>query len=178
MRSAGVRPGDVVVGISASGRAPYVVGAMAAARGLGAETIALTNHAPADISAGATISIAPLTGPEVLAGSTRLKAGTSQKLVLNMLTTAAFTRLGRVYGNLMVDLRPTNSKLRARAVRIIRQVTDLDDAAAQDLLRRAGGRVKVALVMHLAGVDAADASARLERATGFVRRAVSPGEEA
>ena len=173
IRAAGVRPGDVVVGISASGRAPYVRGALQAARRLGAVTIAIANHTPADISVYADLSILPITGPEVLAGSTRLKAGTTQKMILNMLTTAAFTCLGRVYGNLMVDLRPTNAKLRARALRIIRQVTGVDQETAAHLLRQADNRVKVALVMHLAQVDAAEANARLERGAGFVRAAVA-----
>ncbi len=172
IQAAGVRAGDVVVGISASGRTPYVGGALQAARRLGAATVAISNHTPAEIAAHADLTITPITGPEVLAGSTRLKAGTSQKLVLNMLTTAAFVRLGRVYGNLMVDLRPTNAKLKARALRIIRQVTGLDEETAASLLQQADNRVKVALVMHLANVAAAEANRRLAAAGGFVRGAL------
>ena len=138
--SAGAGKGDVVAGISASGRAPYVHGALAAARRRGAATIAIANHAPAAISDAADLTISLLTGPEVLAGSTRLKAGTSQKLVLNMITTGAFIRMGYVYRNWMVNLRPTNVKLKARAVRIIRQATGVSEDEARRLLPPPGSR--------------------------------------
>jgi len=169
---AGVHAGDVVVGLSASGRAPYVRGALRAARKLGASTVAVVNHTPAALSDYADVTIAPVTGPEVLTGSTRLKAGTSQKLVLNMITTAAFVRLGYAYHNWMVNLRPSNAKLRARAIRIIQEATGVSAATARDALRRARNRVKVALVMAATGANPAHAARRLEQARGLVRAAI------
>jgi N-acetylmuramic acid 6-phosphate etherase len=163
---------DTVVGITASGRAPYVAGALQYARRCGAAIVAVVNHEPAEIAAHAQITIALLTGPEVLAGSTRLKAGTAQKLVLNMISTAAFVRLGYVYGNWMVNLRPTNVKLKARAVRIVQQAGGVDAETARRLLSRARNRVKVALVMAKTGKDAREATRRLEAAGGWVRTAI------
>jgi N-acetylmuramic acid 6-phosphate etherase len=167
-----VGPLDVVIGISASGRAPYVGGALKYGHRRGAATVAVVNHEPAGIARHAQITIALLTGPEVLAGSTRLKAGTAQKLTLNMISTGAFIRLGYVYRNWMVNLRPTNVKLRARAVRIVQQAGEVDSGTARSLLARARNRVKVALVMAKTGVSAGEAARRLDAADGWVRPAI------
>lgn len=140
-----VRAGDVVVGISASGRARYVIAALVMAREIGARTVALTCDRASPLAAGADIVIAVDVGPEILAGSSRLKAGTATKLVLNMISTAAMIRSGRTRGDLMVDLRATNTKLRARAVRMVREVTGLDDAAATARLEAHGWSVRAAL---------------------------------
>jgi N-acetylmuramic acid 6-phosphate etherase len=166
---------DVVVGIAASGRTPFVVGALAFAREIGAATISVSNVDAAAIGRGADIAIAAVTGPEPITGSTRMKAGTAQKMVLNMLTTGAMVRLGKTYGNLMVDVQPSNTKLRDRAVRIVAEATgiDRDDAAA--LLAQAGHDVKTAIVMGLLGVDAGAAHERLAAAGGVVRAATEPG---
>lgn len=172
LEAAEVGPLDTVVGISASGRAPYVGGALQYARRRGAATVAVVNHDPAEIARHAQITIPLLTGAEVLTGSTRLKAGTAQKLVLNMISTTAFVRLGYVYGNWMVNLRPTNIKLKARAVRIVQQAGDVDADTARNLLLRARNRVKVALVMAKTGLDSGEATRRLEAARGWVRLAI------
>lgn len=164
--------GDVVVGIATSGRTPYVLGALAHARRVGAFTIGLACNADAELIPHVDLPITPVVGPEVLSGSTRLKAGTATKLILNMLTTGAMVRLGKVYGNLMVDLRATNDKLRARTNRIIRQLTGLDRADADALLEKCGRELKTALVSQLAGVAPEDARRRLERASGKVRAAL------
>ncbi|HET7700437.1 MAG TPA: N-acetylmuramic acid 6-phosphate etherase [Candidatus Limnocylindria bacterium] len=140
-----VRAGDVVVGISASGRARYVIAALAMAREIGARTAALTCDRASPLAGGADIVIAVDVGPEILAGSSRLKAGTATKLVLNMISTAAMIRSGRTRGDLMVDLRATNTKLRARAVRMVREVTGLDDTAATARLEAHGWSVRAAL---------------------------------
>lgn len=167
-----VRSSDVVVGLAASGRTPYVLGAVAEARKRGALTAAITCSHPSPLSAAVDLVIAPLVGPEVVAGSTRMKAGTAQKLVLNTLTTTVMIRLGKTFGNLMVDLQPLNAKLRRRAVAIVADATGLELAAAQDVLERAGD-VKTAIVMILANVDAAEARQRLTAGGGHVRAALS-----
>ena len=164
--------GDVLVGIAASGGTPYVLGGLAYARQVGAPTIALVCNPNSRVAAAADIAIEIVTGPEILTGSTRLKAGTAQKMVLNMLSTGAMVRLGKVYGNLMVDVQPTNAKLRDRATRIVDQITGVGRAEAEALLDAAGWRVKTAVVMGLAGVDAAEAQRRLDAAGGHVRRAL------
>lgn len=169
---AGVGPGDVVVGIAASGRTPYVLGALQEARRRGASTVALVCNPEAAIQAYADIVIAPVVGPEVLMGSTRMKAGTAQKLVLNMLTTTAMIRSGKVYSNLMVDLQATNEKLKVRALRIIRLATGCSPKEAEEAFWAAGGRAKPAIVMLLTGLDASKAQALLDEAGGFVRRAL------
>ncbi|HKW78017.1 MAG TPA: N-acetylmuramic acid 6-phosphate etherase [Candidatus Limnocylindria bacterium] len=143
-----VRSGDVVVGISASGRARYVIGALVMAREIGATTVALTCDASAPLVTNADIVITLDVGPEVLAGSSRLKAGTATKLVLNMLSTAAMVRAGRTYGDLMVDLRATNTKLRERAVRMVRDATGLDEAAARERLEANEWSVRRVLEAH------------------------------
>ncbi|HEU5288400.1 MAG TPA: N-acetylmuramic acid 6-phosphate etherase [Candidatus Limnocylindria bacterium] len=140
-----VRSSDVAVGISASGRARYVVGAIDTAREIGARTVALTCDATSPLASGADIAIALDVGPEVLAGSSRLKAGTATKLVLNMLTTASMIRSGRTRGDLMIDLRATNTKLRERAIRIVRDETGADEAAARASLETSGWNVRAAL---------------------------------
>jgi len=162
---------DVLVGIAASGRTPYVLGAIQYARGLDALTIALTCVPGSPIATAAELNIVPATGPEVVTGSTRMKAGTATKLVLNMLSTAVFVRLGYVYGNLMVNVQPTNSKLTDRATRIVAELTGLDPAGAAQLLTQAGS-VKTAVVMHKVGVDRAAAQARLAAAHGRLKQAL------
>lgn len=163
---------DTVVGIAASGRTPYVIGGLDYAKSVGAVTISLACNANAAISAHAEIQIEVPVGPEVLTGSTRLKAGTAQKLVLNMLSTGAMVGLGKVYKNLMVDVKPTNEKLVARAKRIIQQATDCDAATAAANFEAAGHDVKLAIVMTLTGDSAAAAQQRLTAANGFIARAI------
>jgi N-acetylmuramic acid 6-phosphate etherase len=168
----GVTADDVVVGIAASGTTPWVLAAVARARQQGATTIGLTCAPGSPLAGAVDIAIAPVVGPEVISGSSRMKAGTAQKMVLNMLSTATMIRLGKVYGNLMVDVQPTNAKLRHRAVRILTQAAGVDAQTAQDALDATGYEVKPALVVLLAGVDAQEARDRLEAAHGRVRHAV------
>jgi N-acetylmuramic acid 6-phosphate etherase len=164
---------DIVLGVAASGRTPYVLGALGYARSVGAPTIALACNPLSTIGGVADLAIEPIPGPEVLTGSTRLKAGTTQKMVLNILSTGVMVRLGKVYSNLMVDVKPTNSKLRRRAVRIIGEVADLDAVRAEQLLAAADWEVKTAVVMALAGVSAPAARTRLDAVRGHVRRALA-----
>ncbi len=164
-------PEDTVVGIAASGRTPYVLGALAHARNRGALTIALTCVPGSPVALTGEISIAPATGPEVLTGSTRLKAGTATKLVLNMLSTGVMIRTGATFGNLMVNLRPTNQKLADRAQRIIVAATGCEPARAAQLLREAGD-VKTAILMQRLALPYAAATARLKRANGILRDAL------
>lgn len=163
---------DVVVGIAASGRTPYVIGGLDLARSRGAATVSLACNVGSEVSAHADVAIEIDNGPEVLTGSTRLKAGTSQKLVLNMISTAAMVQLGKVYGNLMVDVRPSNDKLVDRAVRIVQTATDCDRETAERALAAADNHAKTAIVAILCGVDADTARERLADAGGFVRAAV------
>ena len=163
---------DVVVGIAASGRTPYVLGAVDRARERGAFTIGIACNRPCRLEESVHLMIAPIVGPEVLAGSTRMKAGTATKLVLNALTTGAMVRMGKTLGNRMVDLVQANEKLRVRTRRILRDVADLSDTEAQHLLDTTGGRLKPALVMALAGVDLKEAERRLEAADGLVADAI------
>nr|WP_216638729.1 N-acetylmuramic acid 6-phosphate etherase [Mycobacterium asiaticum] len=165
--------GDALVGITASGRTPYVVGALEHARGVGALTVAIVNNTSAEASAEIVIEL--LTGPEVLAGSTRLTAGTAQKVVLNALSTSVMIALGKAYGPRMVDVRVTNAKVRRRAVRIVRDAAGVDEETASAALAAATGHAKTAIVALLAGVDADEAAARLDRARGRVRDAVDRG---
>lgn len=171
--TAAVQAGDVVVGIAASSTTPFVRGALLKARALGAATVlvACTPIDP-DFASQLTTTIVPVVGPEVVTGSTRLKAGTATKMVLNMLTTGAMIRIGKTYGNLMIDLRATNAKLTDRSERITMVVTRLDRDAARELLQRADGRVKIAIVMHALGVDANAAEQALQQAGGVVRRVI------
>lgn len=164
--------GDVAVGITASGSTPYVRGALRAARAAGATTALVTSNPAAPLARLADVVIAPDTGPEVLTGSTRLKAGTAAKLVLNGFSTALMVRQGRVYDNLMVAVVATNAKLRRRSVRILQAATGLAEPAARDLLADADGDVRTALVAHLAGVAPAEAARRLAAARHDVRAAL------
>ncbi|MGC5025391.1 N-acetylmuramic acid 6-phosphate etherase [Tsukamurella sp. DT100] len=172
----GVTPADVVIGIAASGRTPYVIGGLDHARAVGASTVALSCNPGAAISAHAQVAIEVDNGPEVLTGSTRLKAGTSQKLILNMISTAAMVRTGKAYSNLMVDVAPSNVKLAGRVVRIIREATGADEAAARAASAAADGHAKTAIVMILADVDAPTARRRLVDADGLVRVAIRATE--
>jgi N-acetylmuramic acid 6-phosphate etherase len=162
---------DALIGIAASGRTPYVIGALAHARNLGALTISLTCVPDSEMAAIVDIAIAPFTGPEVLTGSTRLKAGTATKLVLNMLSTGVMIRSGAVYGNLMVNVQTTNAKLIDRAQRIIGAATGVDQAAAAKLLAEAG-TVKTAIVMQKLSLDRAAAEAKLDAAKGSLTAAL------
>ncbi len=168
----GFRPPDVLVALAASGRTPYVLGGLRRANGLGAVTIGVACNPDTPLLAEARIPILVLTGPEVLTGSTRLKAGTAQKLVLNMLSTGAMVRLGKVYGNRMVDVQPANRKLRRRAVGMVMDLVGVDEGQAWELLEASGWQVKVAVVMGISGAGAAEARAALERAGGRVREAL------
>lgn len=172
----GLTAADVVIGIAASGRTPYVLGGLDYARSVGASTVALSCNPGAAISAHAEVAIEIDNGPEVLTGSTRLKAGTSQKLVLNMISTAAMVRMGKAFSNLMVDVAPSNVKLADRVVRIIGEATGCDEAAARAAADAADGHAKTAIVMILADVDAPTARARLAAADGFVRAAIRSTE--
>lgn len=163
---------DVLVGIAASGRTPYVLGALAYARQQGAFTAALTCNPNSPMSQAADVALTPVVGPEVVTGSSRMKAGTAQKLVLNMLTTGAMIRSGKVYGNLMVDVEATNQKLVQRQVNIVKQATDCDDATAQQALAACNGHCKTAIVMVLAGLTAAEAKSLLSQNQGFIRNAL------
>ena len=162
-----------MIGIAASGTTPYVRRALAHARTLGAATALVACSPPSDEARHhADILILPLTGPEVVTGSTRGKAGTATKLVLNTITTGAMIRLGKTFGNLMVDLRATNDKLRDRSERIVMEVAGIDRPDAHALLARAGGVVKTAIVMQLLGVDRAEAEKKLADNGGVIRRVV------
>jgi N-acetylmuramic acid 6-phosphate etherase len=168
---------DVVIAIAASGSTPYALGAAGAARALGALTIAVTNNPGTPLAAACEIAIEADTGAEVVSGSTRLKAGTAQKIVLNTLSSSLMVRLGKVHGNLMVDLRATNAKLQRRALALTMRASGAREAEARAALAACGARVKVALVMLGAGVDAAEAEWRLERAGGRVRDALAGAGE-
>jgi N-acetylmuramic acid 6-phosphate etherase len=170
---ANVGADDAVLGIAASGTTPYVLAALEEARDRGALTVAVSNNEPAPILAVADHPIAIVTGPEVLTGSTRLKAGTAQKLVLNMLSTATMVRLGKVHGNRMIDVAVTNRKLRLRAIGIVADLVDCDQDRAASLLDAADEEVKTAVLMGLANLDADAARARLERSRGVLREALA-----
>ncbi len=171
-------PGDVVVGIAASGVTPFILGAVEEARRHGSTTIGVSNVPGSRLAAVAEIAITPATGAEVLTGSTRMKAGTAQKLVLNMLSTAAMVQLGKVYNNLMVDVSPRNRKLAARARRVVAEATGMDLTESGKWLDQAGGSAKVAIVMALAGVDRETAEQRLQRSGGHVRQAIEQARDA
>lgn len=164
---------DVVVGIAASGRTPFTVAAVEYARAHGAKTIAVTCNRNLQLEKAAHVAIVAEVGPEVVAGSTRMKAGTAQKMILNMLTTGAMTRLGYVYGNLMVNLHLKNEKLAERGLSILEKAAALDRRQARKILRAARNRVPVALVMAKAGVSAAQASAALKKSRSHVRKAIA-----
>ncbi len=168
---------DVLVGIAASGRTPYVLGAIAEAKRIGAVTAGISCTPASELARAVEIAITPLTGPEILAGSTRMKAGTATKLVLNMLSTAVFIRLGYVYGNLMVNVQPKNRKLEDRARRIVSRATGTSYEAATDLLGAAGNRVRTAIVMAKLGVDRESAERRLAESGGRVSQALGTTDE-
>lgn len=173
LREAGMRPGDLVVAISASGSAPYCLGALAAAGQTGAVTAAIVCNSGSLMADAADIPIEMVTGAEVLSGSTRLKAGTATKMALNMISTGAMALLGKTYKNLMVDVRATNKKLMDRCVRIVMRATSVDRPQAQQLIAAADGDLKRAIVMKLANVAPETARAALETADGHVNRALA-----
>jgi len=169
-----LKRGDFLVGIAASGTTPYVRGALERAKGIGARTgIVACSPPPPETLAHADVAIVPVTGPEVVTGSTRMKAGTATKMVLNMITTGAMIRLGKTYGNLMVDLKATNVKLKDRSERIVAEVCGVARERARELLAAADGRVKTAIVMHKLGVPRDEALSALEKGGGIIRRVTS-----
>ena len=172
LRTKKLSPNDVVVGIAASGTTPYVLGALKFARKRGATTVAVTANRNMPVARLAQILIGPVVGPEVLTGSTRLKAGTAQKMVLNMLSTASMVRLGRTYENLMIDLLNTNEKLSDRSLRILAEASGKDMSAAKHALRKSGHNLRVALVMLKKHVDATSARQVLKASAGNLRRAL------
>ena len=163
---------DAVVGIAASGRTPYVIGAMDYARSIGAPVMALTCCSNSELSRHADITMAPIPGPEVITGSSRMKSGTCQKLVLNLLSTCVMIKMGKVYGNLMVDVKATNEKLVHRAISIVCSSTDADEAQARRALDQCNWSCKTAIVMLLLGMNADEAAAALEKADGRIALAV------
>ena len=167
---------DVVVGIAASGRTPYVIGALEFAREVGALTVAVVNVRPSALDSVADVTIAAVTGPEAISGSTRLKAGTAQKMVCNLLSTGAMVRLGKTYGNLMVDVRASNEKLKDRATRIVMAGAGCDEAAARTALESAGWNGKTAIVMICKNLAASEAETQLDASGGFVRLTLDEGE--
>lgn len=167
-----VGPKDVVCGLAASRRTPYVVGAVKRARRLGARTLYVTTNPRSEFNIDVDVAICPVVGPEVIMGSTRMKSGTAEKLVLNMITTASMIRLGKVYENMMVDLQMTNRKLVERSKRVLMTITGCGYDEAERVLKDAGGHVKTALVMVKAGIGAEEARRRLEKSGGFVRGAI------
>jgi N-acetylmuramic acid 6-phosphate etherase len=169
----GLEPRDTVVGIAASGRTPYVLGGLEYARGIGAATVAVSCNKNSPISKVADVAIEVVPGPEILTGSTRLKAGTAQKLVLNMISTASMAGIGKVYKNLMVDVIATNGKLRARAENIVMAAADVEREAARKALAEAEGSCKIATVMLLLSCDKTEAARKIEAAEGHVRTAVA-----
>ena len=172
MQSIGFSAKDVLVGIAASGRTPYVIGAMEYAKSLGGVTIGVTCCPGSEIDTLAEVGIAPMPGPEVVTGSTRMKSGTAQKMVLNMLSTCTMIRLGKVYGNLMVDVKPSNEKLIRRCVSIVCAAAECDEAAATAALEQCGYHPKIAIVMLLCGCTAEEAEKRLAEKDGYIARVV------
>ena len=172
LATVGVGPDDVVLGISASGRTPYTLGAMEHAAAAGASTVALVCVAGSELARAADQAIEVEVGPEVIAGSTRMKAGTAQKLVLNSVSTITMVRLGKTYGNLMVDVQASNEKLRARALRAVSVATAAPEEDVAAAIAAADGDAKVAIVSLLAGVDTETARTRLSDARGVIREAV------
>ncbi len=163
---------DVLVGIATSGHTPYVLSALEYARSVGAAAIGLACNAGSEMETVAELMITPVVGPEVISGSTRLKAGTATKLVLNMLTTASMVKLGKTYGDLMVDLRASNTKLKARSTRIVKAITELSDSAAAEILQACDGKVKTAIVAAKRQVTPPEARDKLQRADGHLRTAL------
>jgi len=172
LKSVNTGVNDIIVGIAASGRTPYVIGALDYARSIGANTVSLSCNKNAEMSSHADIAIEVNNGPEVLTGSTRLKSGTSQKLILNMLSTASMVGIGKVYGNLMVDVKATNLKLVERSKRIIMMATECDYQTAEKYYNLSGEYPKAAIVMILTGCNCEEALKRLSKSEGFVRQAI------
>ena len=171
IRERQLTPKDVLLGIASSGQTPYVIGALKEAHAIGATTMFLCCVPPPQpLKRCVTHFITPIVGPEIITGSTRLKAGTATKLVLNMLTTVSMIKLGKVYNNLMVDVHASNTKLVARSIRIVQAITGVDAAAAEAALAQANGRAKLAIVMLAKGVNPIDANALLEKHSGFLRQ--------
>ena len=172
LRGVEVDAKDVVCGIATSGRTPYVLGGLAYAQSLGAATLGVTCNEVSELSKVSDVLIAPVVGPEILSGSTRLKAGTATKMVLNMISTGTMIRIGKTYGNWMVDLRATNVKLKDRSIRIVSGITGLDRERAESLLARCDGEVKTAIVSQALGVEKIEAQRRLKVAGGRLRTAI------
>lgn len=169
---------DVLVGIAASGRTPYVLGALAYAKAVGATTAAISCNPNSPIANAADIAITPIVGAEVVTGSSRMKAGTAQKLVLNMITTGAMIRIGKVFGNLMVDVEATNAKLIERQTKIVMEATDCDRATAETALQQCDRHCKTAILMVLSGLNADDARQLLSKNNGFIRTALNMASSA
>lgn len=174
LNAIGLSGKEVLVGIATSGRTPYVLAGLRYARSVGAYAIGLSCNDDSAIAECSDLTITPVVGPEVISGSTRLKAGTATKMVLNMLTTGAMVLLGKTYGNLMVDLRATNNKLMVRSRRIVTALTGLTDGESERLLAECGGELKTAIVAHLCGVAPDEARKRLDRAGGHLRHVLKP----
>jgi N-acetylmuramic acid 6-phosphate etherase len=172
LRALGLDDRDIVVGIATSGRTPYVLGAVREARSEGAATVGIACNRPSLLGREVDIEIAPLVGSEIIAGSTRLKAGTATKMILNMISTGAMVLIGKTLGNRMIDLQPANEKLRIRSRRILRELSGLDDHRANEVLASCNGRLKLALVVALAGIEPADAQRLLDAHGGQVRAVV------
>lgn len=177
LAACGFAPRDVLAGLAASGRTPYVLGAIAAANRMGAVTIGISCTPDSQLAQAARIAITPLTGPEVVTGSTRMKAGTAQKLVLNMLSTGAFIRMGYVYGNLMVNVQPANAKLADRARRIVARAANVSYERAGECLEAAGDSVRAAILMAKTGMGRGEAERRLAGAGGRVAQALAESED-
>lgn len=172
LKSLGVNESDVVVGIAASGRTPYALGGLSHARFVGATTVSISCNPDSPMANSADIAITPVVGPEVVTGSSRMKAGTAQKLVLNMLTSGAMIRSGKVFGNLMVDVEATNAKLVQRQINIVIEATGVDSERAEDALKACDSNCKTAILMILADISAEEACERLEKSGGFIRAAL------
>lgn len=175
VKDCGVTAQDVLVGITASGSAPFVMGAVEAAKALGTACIAVVNNHGSRLGGLCDVTVAPEVGPEVIMGSTRMKAGTAQKLVLNMLSTAVMIKLGKVYNNLMVDLQASNRKLRDRSLRLICAAAEVEPEVAQEYLEKADGQVKTAIVMLKTGMTREDAQRKLSDSDGYLKRAIGAG---
>ena len=163
---------DVLVGIAASGRTPYVLGALNYAKQLGATTVSIASNPKSKMAEVADIAIETVVGPEGLTGSSRMNSGTAQKLVLNMLTTASMVLIGKCYQNLMVDVQASNEKLKARALKIVMEATECDNETAANVLAKANGQVKLAILMQLSGLDALEAQSLLDKSNGKLRQAL------
>lgn len=173
LKARGVNEKDAVIGIAASGRTPYTIGAVEYARSIGSFTACIVCNPESEITKAVDVAIVPVVGPEAITGSTRMKAGTAQKLVLNMISTAAMIRLGYVKGNRMTNMKPANEKLRDRSVRILIAETHLEESAAEKLMSEAGGDLRVAIVMNAAKLDSESARRSLEQNEWVVERAVA-----